>query len=71
MNCLPYGVGKNDGNDHQNGNDHDDSLEYTLNQLAALDSLQTLLLETAGRILMMMVMVVMLLLLCHYFLDIV
>ena len=71
MNCLPYGVGKNDSNDHQDGNDHDYNLEYFLNHLATLDSLQALPLETAGRILMMMVMVVMLLLLCHYFLDIV
>lgn len=71
MNCLPYGVGKNDSNDHQDGNDHDYNLEYFLNHLATLDSLQALPLETAGRILMMMVMVVMLLLFCHYFLDIV
>ena len=63
MNCLPYGVGKNDGNDHQNGNNHDYNLEYFLNHLATLNSLQTLPLETGGSVPMMMVMMVMLLLL--------
>lgn len=71
MNCLPYGVGKNDGNNHQNGNNHDYNLEYFLNHLATLDSLQALPLETAGRILMMMMVMVVMLLFCHYFLDIV
>ncbi len=74
MNCLPYGVGKNEGDDHQDSNNRDYNLEHTLNHLTTLHSFQAFTLETAGSILMMMmVMVVMLLFLLfsHYFLDIV